>query len=941
MRPLKFSSLSSITLSAAALCGANLLSGCAVGNLASPSSVITRTPTVVSGTVHGGQNPIGGSLVQLWETGGGTAGAAATATATLGTGPAPSGNGTAVGTIASIAVTSAGSGYTSAPTVMITDTTGTGASATAILSATDGTIASISVSSGGSGYTSPAIALKGGIASNAYGQGAIQLVASTTTAAGTGAFNFGTANVASNCKTGPYTYITANGGDPTGATQGNVNPAIELVAVLGSCSSTGASTNVAINELTTVAAAYALGNFATDSTGTINIGAPLSNSQGMADAVANAQLLVNSATGVANASTTTMVLPTAMINSLGNSIAACINIGTTSNTATTSCTNLFSYATPPGGTSPTDTFQAAVNIAKYPGNNVSSILNLASATAAPFVPRVSVTSVSSTTAPIDLTLGISYPNTTLLGVATTRYNVGKYGPNTPVGITIDASDNVWTLGATTGSSLTSSNYNLISELTSSSSTPAYTSTPGSIPALDATHTIRTGAFDTLGNFWLSDKNATGGSLIEIPSGAALSGANELTAFSTLAIASPNTGSFDPNDWWVSIDGSNNLWTASYGGAGNCTTGTTGGSGTVCDYIEYQRSGATTPATYTPTASFAGNLVGVSTSRGGVVDTTSTAGLGNVWATSYSIFGAAATAGTVVEVLTPSAGTAATITLGSTAAQPQGVALDAAGNGWITTNASTATSGLWKVPQGTTTGSISSVVPTTGQSSLTGIATTASTPKATSALQVGGLNLPGYDVVDGAGNIWIANYTYGTTVEYSPSMAAYLSPYYGFSPSLTTSPAVTATITQASYNSSTAGNANIYATNNISVGQTVTISGVTGTFACLNGGPFPVTALGASLSSYVSITGTSCAADSKGGAAATSGTVTVNSSNQAVFTCSGTCAVNAGQVPTNNYISIDRAGTVWSMNGAGTVTGIIGTAAPTNPVLAAGQAGKLP
>jgi hypothetical protein len=934
----RLSSLLTLAVTLTAASSLSLLSGCAVGNFASTSPVITRTPTVVSGTVHGGQNPIGGSLVQLWETGGGTAGTTATATATLGTGPAPSGNGTAVGSIASITVSNAGSGYTSSPTLTITDPTGSGATAAAVLSASDGTIASITLNTGGSGYTAPTIALTGGVASNGYGQGAIQLVGSTTTAAGTGSFSFGTANVSTNCKTGPYTYITASGGDPTGATAGNVNAAIELVAVLGSCSSTGASTNVTINEETTVAAAYALSNFATDSTGTINIGAPLSNSQGMADAVANAQLLVNSATGAANASTTAMVLPTAMINSLANSIAACINVNTTSNTGTTSCTDLFSYATPPGGSTPSDTFQAALNMAKYPGNNVSDILNLASATAAPFVPGVSVTSASSTTAPNDLTLGISYPNTTLQSAAY-NYYTSKTTYNAPVGITIDGNDNIWTLGATNGT-LDASHYNYISELTSSSSTPVYTSTAGSIAALDATHTLRTGAFDKLGNFWISDKNATGGSLIEIPAGSGIGAAVELTAFTGLTIASPNSGSFEPNDWWVAIDGSNNLWTASYGGAGSCTTGTTGGTGTVCDYIEYVKGGTSSAPTYTATDSFSGNLVGVPTSRGGIVDTTSTNGAGNVWATGYGVFGAS-TAGTAVVVLTPSAGTAATITLGSTAAEPQGVALDAAGNGWITTNATAATSGLWKVPQGTATGGISAVVPTTG--SLSGIATTSSTPASTAktAVQTGGLNIPGYDAVDGAGNIWVANYTYGTIVEYSPSLSGYLSPYYGFSPSLTTSPAVTATIVKASYGAS--GSANIYAPNNVTIGQSVTISSMTGTFTCLNGGPYTVTALGATVGSYFSITGTSCSGTG-GSAAAASGTVTVGSSNQAVFTCSGStisCAVNTGSVFTNNYIAIDRAGTVWSMNGTGTLTGIIGTAAPTNPVLAAGQAGKLP
>ena len=76
------------------------------------------------------------------------AGSDATATATV----------SVAGVITGIAVTSGGTGYTSAPTVVISGGGGTGATATATVSA--GVITGITVNSGGTGYTSvPTIAI--------------------------------------------------------------------------------------------------------------------------------------------------------------------------------------------------------------------------------------------------------------------------------------------------------------------------------------------------------------------------------------------------------------------------------------------------------------------------------------------------------------------------------------------------------------------------------------------------------------------------------------------------------------------------------------------------------------------------------------------------------------------------------------------------------------
>ena len=70
-------------------------------------------------------------------------------------------DGLTVGSVASISVTDGGSAYATAPTVAITGGGGTGALATAVVSA--GAVVAINVTDGGSGYTStPTVAITGG-----------------------------------------------------------------------------------------------------------------------------------------------------------------------------------------------------------------------------------------------------------------------------------------------------------------------------------------------------------------------------------------------------------------------------------------------------------------------------------------------------------------------------------------------------------------------------------------------------------------------------------------------------------------------------------------------------------------------------------------------------------------------------------------------------------
>ncbi|HEX9161141.1 MAG TPA: prepilin-type N-terminal cleavage/methylation domain-containing protein [Thermoanaerobaculia bacterium] len=75
--------------------------------------------------------------------------------------------------ITSITVTTGGSGFTSAPTVTITDPTGTGA--TAVATVGGGAVTSIKVTAQGSGYTAPTITISGGGGTGATATASMQV----------------------------------------------------------------------------------------------------------------------------------------------------------------------------------------------------------------------------------------------------------------------------------------------------------------------------------------------------------------------------------------------------------------------------------------------------------------------------------------------------------------------------------------------------------------------------------------------------------------------------------------------------------------------------------------------------------------------------------------------------------------------------------------------
>ena len=208
------------------------------------------------------------------------------------------------------------------------------------------------VSSGG-GSTPIAI---GGASVTIYQvqSGTPSIVTQTTTDSG-GNFSVKVPTNSSNTTTNPITYYAV----------ASKSPSIELMASLG----TGPITAVRINELTTVASAYAFAQLFRNDFLIAGSALPLSIAAGMAENLVSAQ------TGAA--STVIQTSPNgyetntwSALGTLANVLAACTQ------GVSNACTNLFALTPSAGGLTPTTTLQAIVNIALNPAVNVSGIYNL-------------------------------------------------------------------------------------------------------------------------------------------------------------------------------------------------------------------------------------------------------------------------------------------------------------------------------------------------------------------------------------------------------------------------------------------------------------------------------------------------------------------------------------------------------------------------------------
>ncbi len=209
-------------------------------------------------------------------------------------------------------------------------------------------------------------------------------------------------------------YIVASGGDP-GLTPAADNTALKLVAALGTCSTLSTANFVEINEVTTAAAAWALSQF---SVGAGNIGSTSSNAAGITNAFLDANLLADPSTGVATVLPTGKTIETDKLYGLADALASCVN-----SDGLGACSPLFTAATPSGVVRPTDTFMAALNIVKHPGQNVVAVYNTIGSEP-PFPSGL-------TQAPNDWTMSLQVTGGGMLN---------------PTALAIDQSSNVWVVG---------------------------------------------------------------------------------------------------------------------------------------------------------------------------------------------------------------------------------------------------------------------------------------------------------------------------------------------------------------------------------------------------------------------------------------------------------------------------------------------------------------
>jgi len=244
-----------------------------------------------------------------------------------------------------------------------------------------------------------------------FGSGATQVLTQAVTTDSNGYFTI--TGLYSCNATDDQMYLVATQGNP-GLGAGGNNPALTMVAALGNCGDLLTPRNVWINEVTTVGAAWALAQFAKDYQ---HVGTTATNTLGLKHAFLNAGLLANSTTG-AVATSTNRTIESQKLVALANALASCVN-----SDGSGPCTSLFSVSTPSGGSAPTDTFTAALNIVKNPSANVSAVFSQIQPQA-PF-------SGGLTTAPHDWTMSMT---------------ISGSGLRAPTGLGVDSQGMVWVAG---------------------------------------------------------------------------------------------------------------------------------------------------------------------------------------------------------------------------------------------------------------------------------------------------------------------------------------------------------------------------------------------------------------------------------------------------------------------------------------------------------------
>jgi streptogramin lyase len=503
-------------------------------------------------------------------------------------------------------------------------------------------------------------------------------------------------------------YLVSKGGQPG---TGSANSSLWLMTALGPCGSIGAASTSVVNEATTAASVWSLASFMSSGG---DVGASCSNTAGLDIAFMTANDLVNPSTGTSPGAgiPSTLTVPTKKLNTLANALASC-----SVSSGASSCAALFSAATS-GGSAPTDTLDAALNIARGPGNNVAAIYALAASNSI-FSPALSaappdwmlhntisgggMASPSSVSVAASGNVWVSsYFNTVSQflpdGATAFPSGIAGYGINQSYGMALDPQGNVWIANEQTNPN---SGTGDVDELNSSGAALATGLTSGGIDFPIAV------AADTNGDVWVVDYGASTVSLFD-------------SSASPVSPASGWGGNSLEFPVALAVDADHNAWVANQAGVLPVTEISADGSKATnynCDC-----NGAS----------------GVATDQSG-----------NVWIANY--YGNSISEVNTCGALVLDAAT------GGGVEHPQGIAVDGTGTVWIANYLGDSLSEI----QGA-----SSTAPGTFSSPSTGFGSDA------------GILQPYSLAVDASGSIWVANFGNDTLTQFIGIAAPVKTPLAG-------------------------------------------------------------------------------------------------------------------------------------------------------------------
>jgi hypothetical protein len=508
-------------------------------------------------------------------------------------------------------------------------------------------------------------------------------------------------------------YVVARGGK-AGAS-GATNAGTVLMTTLGACNAIGGNPSFTIDEATTVASAYAFAQFLASGG---NIGASSTNFSGLTLAAGSEANLVNTSTGVAPGANfpATGTAPSLILNALANVLNACI---VSSGASSSACAQLYSAATASGST-PSNTLDAALNIARHPAGNVATLFTLAAASTA-FTPAIAA-------APSDWTMYAAYTGG---------------GMHAPSGLGIDSAGNVRV-----------ANYFTVASFFTNTGAP-------SIPAgvmvsgLNESYGL---AVDQNDNSWIPDEQTGGGVNGDNGSVTVLTGAGQ--------VASGTTGFIQGGINFpvaIAIDTNATSWVVDYGNShvtllsnsGSPLSGTSG-------YTSSQFAFPVAIAVDSKCYGFIGNQASNTITRiapdgsdfesfvtGGGASGLAVDGADNVWVANYY--------DNSVGLLSSSAKVVSSGYTGGGVNHPQGIAVDGSGNVWVAN---------YRGPSITELAGATATVPGAALSPTAGFGPDASLLEAFAI------------AIDAAGNIWVTNFGNNTLTEFVGLAAPVKTPLLG-------------------------------------------------------------------------------------------------------------------------------------------------------------------